>query len=963
MQIKDFSIPKYDDPVHWINKQIEHDIDWREIRLGRQKDEETLKNFLKKKEEEDYWQIDSIEEWYELVDYKKDYEDKKLSVQEAHDSTVILSDGEENDVHLPNSEGSAWIHYKNKLLNEKGFQQHVVDQIEKTNIEILRKLSSDTKQSEPIKGMVVGNVQSGKTANMAALMALAADWGWNLFIVLSGTIESLRLQTKQRLFDDLANDYDGNISWELLEHPSKKSNRGARLQDLRFESNSSCNKRYMTVCLKYASRLKDLILWLKQDGKNYEHLKILIIDDEADQASVNTAAENRERKAVSKRISELVEGLDEKNEELKTKCQAMNYIGYTATPYANVLAEGPEKMSVYPSSFIAALGVSDEYFGPQQIFGYTNFEDGIKDYPDIDIIKDYPGMTKDYPGMDIIREIPKKELELFKDLKDKNELSMPNQLKKSICWFLCSVCCMRLWNMEKPVSMLIHTSQKTEEHEKVAISIEQWFKNTEMNKIIEECREIFEYETQRFSLDDFRSQYPSYGYKDEEINKYPSFSQIEPLLKEILNVGLTHIGLDDEDDLSYSRGVHLCVDNCKNNGINEDGMHVRLAYPSENLGFSSAFIVVGGATLSRGLTIEGLVSTYFLRTVKQADTLMQMGRWFGYRKGYELLPRIWMTENTRLQFEFLSLLDQELRDEIKEMKIKGQTPKEYAPRISSHPKASFIRITAKNKMRAAETVNVNYCNSYKQTYLFDDDSAILKDNIKVTKNFLESLGKSNEQSINNPYAKKNKVWLNVDYHMVNNYLREYRFEVRRSSTFKDIDGLCQWVESCIKKGQMENWNVIFGQLKSTSEDKIWTTINEYELKKVGRTRKSASTDNDLYEKNKIINIGVLRERKDVLSDIDMTGLNDEQVSKIKNVDNLNVVEFRDEIMNTVPQLIIYCIDKDTKAKKDSKTRKDLDAPADIIGLCIGIPSGKKGAKYTEKVAIKLNFMDDVDVED
>lgn len=322
-----------------------------------------------------------------------------------------------------------------------------------------------------------------------------------------------------------------------------------------------------------------------------------------------------------------------------------------------------------------------------------------------------------------------------------------------------------------------------------------------------------------------------------------------------------------------------------------------------------------------------------------------------------------MTENTRLQFEFLSLLDQELRDEIKEMKIKGQTPKEYAPRISSHPKASFIRITAKNKMRAAETVNVNYCNSYKQTYLFDDDSAILKDNIKVTKNFLESLGKSNEQSINNPYAKKNKVWLNVDYHMVNNYLREYRFEVRRSSTFKDIDRLCQWVESCIKKGQMENWNVIFGQLKSTSEDKIWTTINEYELKKVGRTRKSASTDNDLYEKNKIINIGVLRERKDVLSDIDMTGLNDEQVSKIKNVDNLNVVEFRDEIMNTVPQLIIYCIDKDTKAKKDSKTRKDLDAPADIIGLCIGIPSGKKGAKYTEKVAIKLNFMDDVDVED
>lgn len=188
MQTKDFSIAKYNDPVNWINRQIEHNIDWSEIRLGRKKDEEALKKFLKDKREDDFWQIDSTEEWYELVDYKKDIEDKKLSFQETHDSTVILSEGEENNVCLPNSEGSAWVHYKNKLLHEKGFQQHVVDQIEKTNIEILRKLSSDTKQSEPIKGMVVGNVQSGKTANMAALMALAADWGWNLFIVLSGTM-------------------------------------------------------------------------------------------------------------------------------------------------------------------------------------------------------------------------------------------------------------------------------------------------------------------------------------------------------------------------------------------------------------------------------------------------------------------------------------------------------------------------------------------------------------------------------------------------------------------------------------------------------------------------------------------------------------------------------------------------------------------------------------------------------
>lgn len=87
-----------------------------------------------------------------------------------------------------------------------------------------------------------------------------------------------------------------------------------------------------------------------------------------------------------------------------------------------------------------------------------------------------------------------------------------------------------------------------------------------------------------------------------------------------------------------------------------------------------AFIVIGGATLSRGLTIEGLISTFFLRSVGQADTLMQMGRWFGYRKKYELLPRLWITDKTRQQFAFLATLDQELRDEIQYMDLTGRSP-------------------------------------------------------------------------------------------------------------------------------------------------------------------------------------------------------------------------------------------------------------------------------------------------
>lgn len=115
--------------------------------------------------------------------------------------------------------------------------------------------------------MVVGNVQSGKTANMIALMAMAADNGWNMFIILTGSIESLRLQTQDRIYNDLKN--NGNLSWEILKNPSKKSNMGARLQDL--DIGPKFRKRYMTICLKHQNRLKNLIQWLKQDKKNMKN--------------------------------------------------------------------------------------------------------------------------------------------------------------------------------------------------------------------------------------------------------------------------------------------------------------------------------------------------------------------------------------------------------------------------------------------------------------------------------------------------------------------------------------------------------------------------------------------------------------------------------------------------------------------------------------------------------------------
>ncbi len=147
--------------------------------------------------------------------------------------------------------------------------------------------------------------------------------------------------------------------------------------------------------------------------------------------------------------------------------------------------------------------------------------------------------------------------------------------------------------------------------------------------------------------------------------------------------------MNEDQTMSYHRGIHLCIDNSTEEEVIEgSNQHVRLLYPSgsnSSPDFSPAFIVIGGNTLSRGLTLQGLTSTYFLRSSSQMDTLMQMGRWFGFRSGYELLPRIWMTKDTLLKFKYMTLAEQELREELRVyMEPPFVDPSEIAPRVKTH---------------------------------------------------------------------------------------------------------------------------------------------------------------------------------------------------------------------------------------------------------------------------------------
>lgn len=911
--------PEYNEPKDWIAKRRNEGKDWDFIEtLGMPNT--PLKYILEIKKAADSWPDMTEQDWKDLVQMRKDSETQTIGFSSM---SLISGDGTKNGATIPTGSKRSWTCYKDLLLNENHFRKETVDAIEHSTLRILNELSSPTVKGKPKKGLVIGNVQSGKTANMAALMAMAADWGWNMFIILSGTIENLRIQTYERLLHDLNHKND---SWNVIPKPNK-SDMTRNSAAYHFELSS--DKRYLTVCLKNSTRLKALIQWLQCNRSKYEQMKVLIIDDEADQAGIDTLDESSGRwTAISDRIGNLILGKTEDGRDINEKAKAINYIGYTATPYANILNSGSMK-SLYPKDFIATLSVSPEYFGPQQIFGYKG--------------------TK-YNGLDIVRMIDKADIDDIKAIQQGNLLPMPSSLENAVLWFLCAIAYRRKMGDNDPVSMLIHTSQKTDDHAKIAALVDGWFKNHPLSIIVSSCKALWETETKRFSKTIFRKQYPDYAVEDKALRDYLPFCEIEPELVSLLSLPspVSHIQIDSKGDTKYHKGIHLCIDNSKNNPRSTNTDHIRLLYPKKNeLDYASAFIVIGGATLSRGLTIEGLVSTYFLRTVKQADTLMQMGRWFGYRRNYELIPRIWISDDTKEKFEYLAALDQTLRDEIADMELLGEKPSEYGAKVLLSDNPSMIGITAKNKMQAAVEATSNYKGAYSQTTLFDNDQALLSENLKRTINFVESLGSPADLS-NNQHAQPNYVWRNVAISTVKAYLKAFHFN-KRQKFFCDIDKVLEWIE----RNKLNNWNIVVSNLKSTNGGSMHFGFGD--VAKVERNR----IDSPSAQKDELF-IKTLRDPKDLMADIDLTNphqLTPQEVKEIKDHKTQNVKPIRAKLgLGQTPQLIIYFIDKNsTPSSTNSSGRKPLGALEDVVGLCINIPGERKSnASFVESVSVDLS---------
>lgn len=844
--------------------------------------------------------------WLDIVSAKRKAEEEAISV--SRPLVVVGVEETEPEIRVPSDEHSSWQLYRSHLLAQQ-WNDRAVGSIETSSLKILRHLRKGTQGRRAVRGLVVGHVQSGKTASMAGLMAMAADHGWNMFIVLSGTLENLRRQTRKRLLGDL--NHKGNLHWLAIEHPSGNGAEGGRAQDYHFSPGHPA--RYFTVCLKNPSRLEGLVNWLTENRPSLDQMRILIIDDEADQGGINTA---RISEQLRTRINQLIVDLT------KVRACSVNYVAYTATPAANFLNEGPGE-GLYPEDFIVALPQSDEHFGPVQIFGLAETEQA---------------------ALGIVRTVSEDDQDAVAALHKDGDAPVPDSLEEAVLWFLCCTAAMRHAGFAKPVTMLIHTSQRQGHHENMDVAVKSLLAQirTPFSKLRKQCEVVWNRVRTDLDLATFGERFPTYGRLDS-VGDYPDFADFAEGLRELVSE-VSSIRLDEDGALTYGRGIHLCVDNCANNGVTDENEVRRLFYPAsgepDSPDFATAFIVIGGSTLARGLTLENLVSTYFFRASAQADSLMQMGRWFGYRKGYELLPRIWMPKATLEKFEFMTLAEEDLRDDLKRFMDLGCSPRDYGPRVRAHPRASWLRPTAANRMQESTGAKYDFSGLNRQTTVFDDGpnaETTHTGNLDLTERFLAKLGAEKAEEGRGHSV----VWRGVRFADIKKFLAEFSFH-ENAQFFSDLGPFLDWYEANQNKTSYGAWNVVVAG-NEPNGDRTWN-VPGGSVGRVDRTRLVPRSKEGVS-----VSVGALRDPGDLLADIDAEGLVTEKPTR------LNISKLRTEGgVGSVPQLLLYLIDRRSKPSPGRKDRAPLGAKAHIVGMSLWLPeSGRQPGQYATHLTVKM----------
>ena len=747
-------------------------------------------------------------------------------------------------------------------------------------------------------GLVIGHVQSGKTGNYTGVIAKAADRGYNLIVILTGLYNDLRHQTQMRIEKELTgtiSDKEGMCvddrnylrQWRILTrlgekgdffngYPRRKENYHSPLEM------EDIGNPTIIMAKKNVTPLENLNKWIEETGREVlESLNVLIIDDESDHASVNTMTGDKDEEAHSGERSE--SRINGEIRKLLKKLPRFSYVGYTATPFANVfvndvddgLGLGP---TLYPRDFIVSLPAPKGYYGLTSVFSESRDDESnspvrIVPYPDAEKLWD----ISDDEDAPVTKEIPDSLLDALRD------------------YFLTAAARRCRGEGSAHHSMLIHTKMTKKSMHPLSDRVKLWVRHWKVNYPKDRTEEG------KRTIENFRKRWEE-EFSNNGVTE--TWNQIDDELHAIFHgddyLEVKEINDESEDVLDYSKHE-------------DEGLRA---------------IVIGGNRLSRGLTLDGLIISYFIREVKQTkhDTLLQMARWFGYKGQNEDLVRIYTTSKLNTLFSRMIQVEESLRTDLELYEEQDEiTPRDFGVRVM---KALELLPTSPIKSRDVRTISKrgNLDRSIHYTRLIPlDKPDHLKSNLTSFADFTNHLGVSERAG----RKSEHHIWRTGPEDAIM-FLESLSYPDQPSF---DIPKVVDYIRRRIKKDPIElsEWSIVLAGLQKPKESvddprPLRSFGSDVEIWMPERSRKSGSKS-----------IGDFTEIR--LRVIDLP-----DAEKLDNMTKMWKAR-----KPWQPLILCYIFDRDSKAessrgRKGSASNMDLflegEERVHVLGVAVYLPSTK-----------------------
>lgn len=778
----------------------------------------------------------------------------------------------------PRTAVGEWPAYKEVLRSR--LPDSAVKAIDDSTTRILSRCANPKEPGARRKGLVIGYVQSGKTANYAGLVAKAVDAGYRIIIVLAGMYTNLRAQTQLRLESDLnvndANEKAG-VAWSLMTGRDTDIAPNNKVGIMASTSNVA-----IMIVKKHESRLANVAKFLKDiPDETLRNRAVLIIDDESDQATPNTQSDRDLVSTINRRIRDIWK-------EVPTG----TYVAYTATPFANMFIDPNDDEDLYPDDFAMVLPKPDEYMGADSFFDVDQNAERDEDEPIYSL-----SHVVSQEEAEIL--VPKgKSISTFQPV-------ITDSLNDAIRWFVLATAVRQLRTGKVAhSSMLLHTSHRVAAHQLLKDTVADFTEELALNRDDEEAafKAVFDREIDRASQ-----------LRDGEL--VPSWRDTWAKTSEI--IGRLTVKID--------------------NGQSDD----RLTYPDDDPQF---VIAIGGGTLSRGLTLEGLVVSYFLRTSNTYDTLLQMGRWFGFRPRYKDLARVWVGPGLLEDYAHLARVEREIRSEVAVLESEGKTPRDLAIRVLAHP--GRLQITSPGKMSNAIVVHAGLGGSRRQTIYLDRSSGGALRGQEAAQKLVASAVRRGLAQFSQATSSRSASPSRLLAGLANADLLEFlnRYWVAESDPWLQPAAMEQWLR---QHGEGVTWNLVL--VSGPARLGRFEYAEGVEVGVVSRAPLKAQywtpdrLSNTPPEGSDVVNIRALMSSTDSLLDLRILAENDVLVDPDRLLESADtndvgsVRRTRKALAPNVGVILLYAVSGRSEPLASSKTRRRMNAGNDLIGLGLIYP--------------------------